>query len=84
MNREKLMRKIAMYDFALLELHIFLDTHPNDVNAANKLEEYSRKSQSLRKDYEEKYGPISTQSENGNRWDWISNPWPWDNVKEER
>lgn len=81
-EREKLMKKIAMYDFAALELHIFLDTHPNDTAAANKLDEYTIKSNELKKEYESKFGPIDSSGQDANRWAWISNPWPWDAEKE--
>lgn len=77
-ERERLMQKIAQNDFAVIELHIFLDTHPNDAAAAAKLEEYRTKSDTLRAEYVEKYGPIKASNVDANRWAWISNPWPWD------
>lgn len=40
------------------------------------------KSNALRKEYEEKFGPIQAKRDNANRWAWISNPWPWDNNEE--
>ena len=83
-ERERLMNKIAMYDFAVLELHIFLNTHPNDIAAAAKLDEYAALSAELKKEFEDKYGPISANSINANRWAWISDPWPWDNTEEEK
>lgn len=83
-EREILMRKIATNDFALVDLHLFLDTHPNNLNIARKIEEYQMKSRELRKEYEERFGPLSPSGNEGNRWAWISNPWPWDSsIKEE-
>ncbi len=82
-EREILMRKIATNDFALVDLHLFLDTHPNNRQIAEKIREYEIKSSILRKEYESKYGPITPRDENGNRWAWISAPWPWD-IKEEK
>ena len=81
-ERERLSRRIAAIDFALVELHLFLDSHPNNKEVANKLEEYQTKSSELRAQYEEKFGPLSPIGKNGNRWSWISNPWPWDNTEE--
>lgn len=77
-DRERLMRRIAAIDFAIVELHLFLDTHPNDVEVKNKLNDYTRKSDELRNEFEEKYGPIQPNSTDMNRFAWISNPWPWD------
>ena len=39
----------------------------------------SKDSVASHKKFEEKYGPLSPSDENGNRWAWISDPWPWDN-----
>ena len=34
-ERERLMKRISSYDFAVIELHIYLDTHPNDKAVAS-------------------------------------------------
>ena len=39
-DQEKLLRRIRASLFAYWELQIFLDTHPNDCDAAKKLAEY--------------------------------------------
>ena len=77
-DRDILMRKIATYDFAIVELNLYLDTHPKDLDAHRKLEDYESKSLELRKCYEEKYGPIVFRNSPDNRMKWIKNPWPWD------
>ena len=79
-EREKLLKKGATYDFAVIELHLFLDTHPNDNAAAAKLDEYRNRANELRREYEGKYGPIVATDRDANRWAWISNPWPWDTL----
>lgn len=82
-DRQKLMKQIASLDFAIIELHIFLNTHPDDMTAAQKMDEYIEKSNKLRAEYEEKYGPIQSTDISSNQWAWISNPWPWDNEEGE-
>ena len=77
-EREMLMRKIAANDFAVVDLHLYLDTHPNNKQIAQKLDEYAAKSNMLKKEYEERFGPITPGEQGGNRWAWIANPWPWD------
>ncbi len=77
-DRDILMRKIATYDFAIVELNLYLDTHPKDLDAHRKLEDYESKSLELREFYEEKYGPIVFRNSPDNRMKWIKNPWPWD------
>ena len=77
-EQEKLMRKIGSYQFSMWELHIFLDTHPNDYNAAQKLEEYRRITAELTAQYEAAYGPLNLTSATASRWAWVASPWPWE------
>lgn len=77
-DRDFLMRKIAAYDFAIVELNLYLDTHPKDKEAHRKLEDYESKSRELREMYEERFGPIVFRESPDNRMKWIKNPWPWD------
>ena len=65
-------------DFAITEFHLYLDTHANDTVIASKLEDYITKCKALKREYESKYGPISANSVDSNRWSWIKDPWPWD------
>lgn len=82
-EREILMDKIATIDFAIVDLHLFLDTHPNNMEILKKLNDYEKKSEELHNEYEEKFDPISSSNTNGNSWQWISAPWPWDKVESE-
>ena len=78
-ERERLLRRLSSYDFAVHELHIYLDTHPADSAAANALAYYEARAEKARTEFEEKFGPLSSMNETGNRWAWIADPWPWDN-----
>lgn len=75
-ERAKLLREYSIAQFAMLELHIYLDTHPSDLKAAALHNEFARKAANLKERYEEKFGPL-TPSE-GEGADWLQNPWPWD------
>lgn len=77
-ERQTLMRKLATYFFAIFDLHLYLDTHPNDEKAAEKIKNYQAELTPLVEEYQSKYGPLSMDAENGNRWAWIQNPWPWE------
>lgn len=74
----KLMRQIQSNQFAAWELHIFLDTHPANRDAAKKLQEVREKIAELVQKYENAYGPINENSSNTSRWAWITDPWPWE------
>ncbi len=82
-NKERLLKEIAMLNFATIELHLFLDTHPNDTDIANRLDEYRIRLDNLTRNYVAKYGPLSANDRNAKGWDWIANPWPWDNINME-
>ena len=77
-EQEKWMRQISAYSFSAWELHIFLDTHPDNCEAAKKQAEVQAKLKELTEKYEAKYGPINETSRDASRWAWITEPWPWE------
>lgn len=79
-EREKLMNELSAVQFAAHELHIYLDTHPDDTAAAKVLAEYENQSAGLREQYESMFGPL-TSANGGNRWAWIADPWPWNDME---
>ena len=85
MNNEQSMqlRRLSSYNFALVELSLFLDTHPNNEEAIKMYKAYSEKYNMLLKAYEHKYGPVCNREITGsNSWAWIKGPWPWESMKE--
>ncbi len=84
MNEQSMMvRKLASSDFAIWELHMYLDTHPEDQLALEKLREHEEKRQELLALYESKFGPIYSDATGQNtKWTWLQNPWPWDYQEE--
>ena len=81
-EQERLFRRISAFRFSMWELHMFLDTHPNNCDAAKKLEEYRLKTDERTKKYEAEFGPLNETSSQTSRWAWISGPWPWENGTE--
>lgn len=77
-EQEQLKRKISAHTFSAWELHLFLDSHPNNCEAAKKLDECRAMIKKLTKEYEEKYGTLTESSSNTSRWQWINGPWPWE------
>lgn len=76
-EREKMLSNLSSVEFAAHELHIYLDTHPDDAAAGEALNKYEAQAAKLRRDFEARFGPLSA-GEDGNRWAWIADPWPWD------
>lgn len=69
--------------FAATELGLYLDTHPEDADARTLFLEYAELAASAQADYEERFGPLVQQNAgNGDQWDWICDPWPWEICQE--
>lgn len=83
-NRATLTWRIHSLDFALLELNLFLDTHPDCEEALCKRREYQRERASLIETYEAQYGPyiVTAKHVQGDRWSWVDGPWPWEYGRE--
>ncbi len=77
------MARIRAYQFALYDLGLFLDSHPDDKQAMQLRAHYKAKLCQLKDAYEQHYGPlVLTQSDVEDSWrEWICDPWPWDNTK---
>ncbi len=76
-----LRRRIAAYDFALVEMNLYLDTHPADCEALELMYAYRRKRDELVAAYEQQFGAYEIMArdvENRERWSWIDTPWPWE------
>lgn len=85
MCRHCLKKSIAAYDFALIEMNLYLDTHPDDGGAMELLNAYRRKREELVDAYESRYGTyvVTPSDVQGERWSWVDDPWPWDFVGKE-
>lgn len=76
-QREELMQKVQSYEFAINELALYLDTHPEDEKALNLHRRYCNEVKDLKDKYQKVYGPL-TINVPCNKWKWIDEPWPWE------
>jgi len=74
-----LMEDLQAIDFVLVELNLYLDTHPDDIEAVKQFNTFAQQSQTLRRTIEEKYGPLmgAGKSYSTFPWAWADPPWPW-------
>lgn len=77
-EREMLIKKIGTCKFAIVDIDLFLDTHPGDAAMLKKREEYTEQLMPLVKEFEEKFGPLTKAENDSNTWCWVKDPWPWD------
>ncbi len=75
--RRKMINKIRSYEFAINELALYLDTHPNDEKALCLHRKYCKEVKELKDKYQKVYGPL-TINYPCNKWRWLEMPWPWE------
>jgi spore coat protein JB len=74
-----LMEQLQMVDFVLVDLTLYLDTHPDDTQAINQFNHYTKERKQLKKSFESQFGPLMQygNSYSGYPWAWADCPWPW-------
>ncbi|MNZ82616.1 CotJB protein [compost metagenome] len=75
----KLLHELQAVDFVLVELNLYLDTHPMDEAAIQQYNQYAQLRMEIAKRYESMYGPLKNfgQSFSGKPFSWVEPPWPW-------
>lgn len=73
------MEQLQAVDFVLVDLTLYLDTHPNDFEAINQFNQFAKERKKLKKVIESNYGPLMQygNSYSGYPWNWDDAPWPW-------
>ncbi|MFZ4453285.1 spore coat protein CotJB [Salibacterium aidingense] len=74
-----LMEELQVVDFVLVELTLYLDTHPNDTAAIQQFNDASYYRRQLVPKVEEYLGPLQQfgNSYSSYPWNWNQAPWPW-------
>jgi len=75
--RREMINNIKALDFAIIELGLYLDTHPEDQKAICMHREYTKQVKDLKDKYQKIYGPL-TIFYPCNKWRWLEQPWPWE------
>ncbi len=75
--REDMIMRIKEYNFSIIELGLYLDTHPDDEKALCLHKEYCKKVKDLKDKYQKIYGPLTIYYP-CNKWRWLEQPWPWE------
>lgn len=79
MTRAEALRKVQMYDFALDDTGLFLDTHPDNMAALAFYADTRKRYLEAVEDYEMQFGPlVAEDSDVETRWTWVDTPWPWE------
>ncbi|MBR3505181.1 MAG: spore coat protein CotJB [Clostridia bacterium] len=77
--RERALYDVQTHAFAAKEIQLFLDTHPDNGEAAETLARETRLEREATRAYEEAYGPITLSAAvRTGRYLWTEGPWPWE------
>lgn len=78
------LNQLRALDFVILELGLYLDTHPYDAEAFSLFQSYVELEKTARAAYVEQYGPLcQTDAAKDGAFTWGNGPWPWQYSEEE-
>lgn len=74
-----LLEELQAIDFVLVELTLYLDTHPLDENALKQYNQFALKRRGVAAEFEQRYGPLLQYGHSFSQypWQWDQPPWPW-------
>ncbi|ATO51602.1 MULTISPECIES: spore coat protein CotJB [Brevibacillus] len=75
----ELLHQIQVLDFVLVELNLYLDTHPTDMAAIKQFNDTAQQSMTLKRQFESSFGPLMNFGNSFAQypWSWKDVPWPW-------
>ncbi len=77
--KDKLLRTIQMYCFALQEIKLYLDTHPDCPKGMEYYHKYKKLRNEAVEEYNRMYGPLTADMvESKEKWTWTDGPFPWE------
>lgn len=77
-DKERLLYQVMAYSFAINDLNLYLDLHPDNKGMLDLFKKYVKEEKELCKEYVNKYGPLEVNEVKGQKFDWINSPWPWE------
>ena len=75
----QLLEELQAVDFLIVELTLYLHTHPDDVSALNQFNKYAQYKNKLKIDFDQKFGALQGMGNSfaDENWSWGTKPWPW-------
>ena len=80
-DKQSALYEISMVDFLLVDLKLYLDTHPTDRNALDYYKHYAKVLKELRAEYVANFGPLFVEDATCDKvWEWSKEPNAWEGV----
>ncbi len=78
-QQQEMLLEVQKLQFVVLDMALFLDTHPNDPVALYRHKMYTEQLAKVKSEYEMQFGPMTIFGhEFGDNWRYINSPWPWE------
>lgn len=79
-EKEKAYLDLSRVAFAMHEVNLYLDTHPDDRMMINLFNDYRKMYVDMEEKYESAYGPLNTSSDamEGIPFTWVEKAFPWE------
>ena len=77
-NKDKSMKQLQAYSFAVYDALLYLDSHPDSRSALDYYNKYKKLEAKAMQEYEMRFGPVVVPVD-ANQWHWNKGPWPWQN-----
>lgn len=80
-SREQLLQKINEVSFAVNDIHLFLDTHPECTEALEYFKVKMTERKKYMKQYAETFGPLTAEDAMKSSeycWKWVTEAFPWE------
>ena len=80
MNNKDMLSQLMALKFSLIDLNLYLDTHPCDADTIATFKELQKEYEDLKAEYEQKCGTLTPGTISKTEWTWLSEPWPWEKM----
>ncbi|MBQ9122334.1 MAG: spore coat protein CotJB [Lachnospiraceae bacterium] len=75
----RMLKDIGIVNFVMVELGLYLDTHPYDQEAMEYFQHYRRMYNRMVSDFSERFYPLNMCNANDTeKWTWTLAPMPWE------
>ena len=82
MNRQQMLEWVMMLGFCVVDMQLYLDTHPCDEEALAYYRECVEMYKQAKEKFECNFGPLqATSSLDDNHFHWADMPLPWEGVR---
>ncbi len=79
-EKEKTLYHIMALSFAINDLNLYLDLHPENKEMFELFKKYIAEKKELSNKYSKQYGPLTLTKTTNQKYNWDDSPWPWDNL----